>query len=310
MQTIPKDDWIATINKELKTKQWEQVFVQLTEELSVPPAYHFDDIKDQRWSPVGSYRNFDPLLGMDLLVEDSKEANHRLLHLLNGGLESPGVRCSPQWDGAINLLFDKVELDWLTWVIRDKTGTLAEFLGNKKVWMSETTHSSEDLHAVLDVFIRQLMVRSTPSEDSKLFFSVAIDRDYFKSIVLLRAMRRIHRNFTEALGMIYTPFFLDVSISPGTDFETEENKLIALTTMSMSALMGSADRIAFAQSGSQERSAFYDRMALNIMHILKMESNFTKVEDPLCGAFWVEKCTDLLAETYWKKLQSLEHALG
>ncbi len=308
MQKISKKEWVDAVNRELKTRQWEDVFVELTDEIQAPPAYHSADTKDQYWTAIQTYNHFKPALGIELMLNNSSADNQRLLKLLNQGLDAPGLSQGTQWDGNYTDLFKEVHLDWLTWFIRDSDDIKAYFdqVGQEKYWEIKSPHHlSGNLREVMGRFVNILSHWSGEVSTSRRLISVEIDENYFKSISMLRALRRMHRNYSAALNLAHVPFYLNVVIDPSMEVGSEENRLITLTTMAMSASIGGADRIEFRSSSDSSHGSFYDRIGLNIMHILQMESHFSKVQDPLCGSWWVEKTTDLLAEFYWKELQSM-----
>ena len=85
--------------------------------------------------------------------------------------------------------------------------------------------------------------------------------------------------------------------------------LLRQTTEAMSAINGGAVALVikpydvYSKNGSTELS---ERMALNISSILKEESYFDSVLDPLGGSYSIESSTDAIARKAWSKFQELE----
>jgi methylmalonyl-CoA mutase len=57
-------------------------------------------------------------------------------------------------------------------------------------------------------------------------------------------------------------------------------------------------------------SALSSRMALNISLILKDESYFDKVIDPIGGSYSIEKLTEIISENTWKMFQEIDSKGG
>jgi methylmalonyl-CoA mutase len=89
--------------------------------------------------------------------------------------------------------------------------------------------------------------------------------------------------------------------------------LLRQTTEAMSAITGGTDAIVvkpydlYSTSGPSELS---ERMALNISNILKEESYFDAVIDPLGGSYSIESSTTEIARKAWSKFQDLEQLEG
>ena len=81
----------------------------------------------------------------------------------------------------------------------------------------------------------------------------------------------------------------------------------------MSALCAGVENIVtlphdlYSDQGITEIS---ERMAINIPLVLKEESYFDKVIDPLGGSYTLETLTDMIGEKSWKQFQSLEGSGG
>ena len=68
----------------------------------------------------------------------------------------------------------------------------------------------------------------------------------------------------------------------------------------MSAILGGCDALTLEPEDDQARSI---RVARNVSNVLREESHFAKVADPLAGAYFVESLSLQLADTAWKSFQ-------
>jgi methylmalonyl-CoA mutase len=85
--------------------------------------------------------------------------------------------------------------------------------------------------------------------------------------------------------------------------------LLRQTTEVMSAVIGGAQTIIVTPYDAQTEkgiSELSDRMATNISLILKEESYFDAVIDPLGGSYAIEKLTEELTNKGWKLFQDIE----
>lgn len=144
-------------------------------------------------------------------------------------------------------------------------------------------------------------------------FNFYIGISYFIEIAKLRAFKLLWANVLTT----YEPVTLDAKtpqdliptifayVSPDTQIENEHTNKIRATTQAMSAVLGGIDMLTIAPSDAytQEASDFNQRIALNIQHILYMESYLDKVADPAAGCYYIEKLTHQIAETVWQRFQ-------
>lgn len=83
-----------------------------------------------------------------------------------------------------------------------------------------------------------------------------------------------------------------------------DTNILRQTTESISSISGGVSCILIHSShtySSEPNNWFYQRLALNISHILKEESYLTKVNDPMRGAYVSEKLTLALVQNCWSQ---------
>ena len=142
----------------------------------------------------------------------------------------------------------------------------------------------------------------------QLYFSITVGNSYFVEIARIRALKILWLNVLTAYG-IENPKAPCIEAHLSTKaFETDPNtNMIKSTTQAMSAVMGGINRLTVLPSDTlnESSSSSAKRIARNVQHILKMESFFDRVADPAAGSYFVEKLTEELAESAWKKFQGM-----
>lgn len=151
---------------------------------------------------------------------------------------------------------------------------------------------------------------------SSIHFSIGVGSNYFYEIAKVRAFRKLWNSIVEA----YKPTNHSVSkaiITAEIGFINKSLKdpytnLLRQTTEAMSVISAGVESVlihpydAKSMKGISELSA---RMATNISLILKDESYFDKVIDPIGGSYSIEQLTEQIAQKAWVKFQEID-ALG
>ena len=151
---------------------------------------------------------------------------------------------------------------------------------------------------------------------SSIHFSIGVGSNYFYEIAKVRAFRKLWNSIVEA----YRPANHSVSkaiITAEIGFINKSLKdpytnLLRQTTEAMSVISAGVESVlvhpydAKSVKGISELSA---RMATNISLILKDESYFDKVIDPIGGSYSIEQLTEQIAKKSWVKFQEID-ALG
>lgn len=139
---------------------------------------------------------------------------------------------------------------------------------------------------------------------------------YFPEIAKFRAARLLWNKVVSA----YDPaaaddagLFIHAETSSWNKTITDPHiNILRTATEAMSAITGGADSLRvdpfdnrFRQASSPAR-----RIARNIHHILRHESNFHRVSDPSGGSYYIEQLTDKIASESWDFFQFLEKQGG
>lgn len=84
------------------------------------------------------------------------------------------------------------------------------------------------------------------------------------------------------------------------------------TTEAMGAMVGGSNALALLPHdfAFQKSGSFGNRMARNIIHILKHEAHIAMVEDPAAGSYFIENLTEQIITKAWEEFLSVEQAGG
>lgn len=137
----------------------------------------------------------------------------------------------------------------------------------------------------------------------QLSFSFAIGPDFFTEIAKLKAFRRLWLQVCHAYGVtdkedtlllhgISNPWNKD-------DFQPNANMLKS-TTAALSAILGGCDAITIKP---EEDNSFKNRIARNVLTILREESHLNQTADAVAGSYYLESLIDQMAKTAWGKFQ-------
>ncbi len=169
-------------------------------------------------------------------------------------------------------------------------------------------NASQELGILLSSF-HELLLKDCGSH--KFNFHLGIGSNYFIEIAKFRAIKWLVKN----LCYIYNIESPEIVFTAETGFLNKSLKdphtnLLRQSTEAMSAILGGVAELTIrsyddiSESGSNE---FSRRMALNVSSILKEESYFDYVNDPLKGSNLVNLLTEKIIEKSWQYFQKLEN---
>lgn len=151
---------------------------------------------------------------------------------------------------------------------------------------------------------------------SKIRFSFGIGPDYFMEIAKLRAARLLWSTIIK--GFIpdeYEKVKMNIHCVTSrwnkTAYDPYVN-MLRTQTEAMSAILGGCDSLTVEAFDTVFRKPdeFSERIARNQQLILKEESYFDKVADPVAGSYYVENLTSLVADNAWKLFIKTEESGG
>lgn len=141
---------------------------------------------------------------------------------------------------------------------------------------------------------------------SSIAFSVPIDTKFLDSIVKLRALRLLWYQVVRAYGVEnYDPSHLRIHAHAGEwinqKYEPHGN-MIKATTAAMSSILGGCSALTVEEQDT--KNGMMRRIARNVSSILKDESHFNKVNNPLAGTYTIDVMVNEVAKKAWEQFQS------
>lgn len=140
---------------------------------------------------------------------------------------------------------------------------------------------------------------------STIQFSMVLSDSYFLNIAKIRALKLLWQQVLQAWDETMTADSpIEIHLTTATQTEDENYNKIKATTQAMSAVIGGANRLYIYASDEfkdEKGTAFGQRIALNIQHLLQLESYLDRVVDAGAGSYYIENMTEVLAEKAWGK---------
>ncbi len=131
-----------------------------------------------------------------------------------------------------------------------------------------------------------------------IVFQISVGTNYFFEIAKLRALRLLFKLIAKEYHHNYDcHLFVTPTKRNKTLYDYNVN-MLRTTTECMSAILGGADAVANLPYDAlyHKDNEFGDRIARNQLLILKNESYFDKVNNPVDGSYYIENLTNQLAE--------------
>jgi methylmalonyl-CoA mutase len=139
---------------------------------------------------------------------------------------------------------------------------------------------------------------------------VQIGVHYFVEIARLRAFEILWLNLLKGWSVPLEAPVISAVFNPAAYSDAVFTNMIKATTMAMSAALGGATQITVLPYDegreylTEYPKAFARRIARNVQHLLKMESNIHTLNDPAAGSYYVEHLTHQIARTSWEKFST------
>lgn len=138
-------------------------------------------------------------------------------------------------------------------------------------------------------------------------FTLTIGTDYFAEIAKIRALRLLVGQFAQSkeykLPLSEIHIHCDGTSFSNKQYEPHEN-IIKGTISAMSALLGGANAIKTIPEDN--KNAMQHRIAQNISSILKEESYFGKVADPVAGSYYISNLVNKIVKKVWTQYSKQE----
>jgi hypothetical protein len=128
-----------------------------------------------------------------------------------------------------------------------------------------------------------------------------VERDYVRSLIYIRSWHKLIHYLMDHYELNSRPI-LECHVDYGNE-ESPFHQMILASAMAMAAASSSADRISIHPLSKIENSpeGTRIRIAMNIHHLMKLESSMGLVNDPINGSYLVEVGSEKVAEKAWTK---------
>ena len=131
------------------------------------------------------------------------------------------------------------------------------------------------------------------------------DENILVNIAKLKSMRVLWYQLSQAFEIQdYSPMDLKIHCLTGhyiaEKFQPHGN-MIRNTNQVVSAIAGGANEITVVDG--EKADSMIDRVTLNVSNILKEESHFGKVADPLAGSYVIERMVHEFSQAAWADFQ-------
>lgn len=143
-------------------------------------------------------------------------------------------------------------------------------------------------------------------------FKIACGSNYFFEIAKLRALRKLYASLAQEYGINEICHILAVPTKRNKTLYDYNVNMLRTTTECMSAILGGADTIYNLPYDVlfHKDNEFAERISRNQLLILKTESQFDSVSNPVDGTYYIESLTIELAEKALQLFKEIESSGG
>ncbi len=153
------------------------------------------------------------------------------------------------------------------------------------------------------VSMDRLLGDSLQARSTEVAFSVEVGTDFFFEISKLRALRIVWQKLLayRSTGQ-KSPLFIHTWSRPWiNETYSPHGNMLKATTASMASILGGCDVLTVDAEDSENTTM--RRAARNVSNVLREESHFSKVADPLAGSYFLDDLTRQLSEQIWQLVQ-------
>lgn len=125
------------------------------------------------------------------------------------------------------------------------------------------------------------------------YFTVNVGLSYLVEVAKIRALKLLWVQLLESYNVEASLPFIKVEFAENAYGENKDDNLINETSLCMSAVLGGANHIIVRPTENTEKGK---RLARNVQLILKHESGFNQVADPMAGSYYIEVLTTMFSK--------------
>lgn len=189
------------------------------------------------------------------------------------------------------------------------SGTIYQDAGSNQV--QEIAYTLNSLVFLIEEMNKRAVSAKTVFD--KLHVILGISSEYFVEIAKFRVFNSLLAQIAAKYGVSDITFSLGAKTSVWSKSVTDANtNMLRSTTEAMAALLGNADAIELDPYDAQFKKSndFSKRIAGNITTILKEESYFGKVANPVDGSYYIEELSLKMAENALSIFKGIEKVGG
>ncbi len=308
-----KAEWTALIEKSAKGKSFDS-FTQVHHNLQIQA---FNMASDVLHSGTIPRQNPSWKIGVKFNINDALTLNTAILHFLNLGAEAISIQLNKLDD--LSMIYKGVHADWihndislnedippnelLSFFPEGTSLSLGNSPNTPSTAISTSLHiDGRDDHAkyLSDILCAAEELHNSGDKLENIVLHVNVGVYLPSNLAFLRALRILWANYIQAKNITNSSLNIAAHIKP---IEPNQNiQLIEQCVASMNAAMGGADFIFVTIDDTEDN---YQRLALQIQNIMKLESKMELSADALAGSFAIENLTNALAEKAWNNAISI-----
>lgn len=317
-EAVDTQAWLDKIRDDLRGKSIEDVTWKYDTDISISP---FAGPPEQGHKGAEIGFNPDWEIAEEFGVSDDVDANEDILTALRGGCETLiiKIRHIPDW----TVLFREVNLQMIrtyvvpspelqeatidslnSWLAQSDTPSDKILVRSDKVATMGAAHEASE-QSVIDLLVKTIRAGTDLIEvtdvDEKIECIAEIGPHFFIEVARLRALRILWMNVLEAFDVQGPDLILEVRMAEKFMTDDPHTNMISAGTKAIAAICGGADRIVINPAAAHD-DTLSRRIARNVHHVLKYESNLNGIPDPVKGSFYLENLTEQLVRKAWEKL--------
>lgn len=176
------------------------------------------------------------------------------------------------------------DLDMYTFGVKDVCNTI-----------QLTTSNLESVASMAELMNKIIAIIS--AEDENILIEYNFSADYYQEIAKLRALKILVANAKAALNKVNNVLTMGRPNKDDTDFN---HNLIKWSFEGTAAIIGNVDFLSFYPW--QKDTINEARLAQNIQHLMREESNLDLYNDLMAGSYFIEDVTKQIVTQVWQKL--------
>ena len=238
-------------------------------------------------------------------VTDVRNANALALDALNMGCEGILFSLSRNTDVEVltkGVLFKHCEVSFLLngypakdlsefRIAKNVNGFVLASEGQYVGWHSDMFSENSGLDNLSEMVINYAQ---SPRKSPAIFLKLG--NDFFSEMARIRALKYLFWRVADVAGLQLDPNEILIHCE-AEESDVPDEDLFALTTASLSAVIGGANSVSFPSTNSN------DRINRNIGNLIREETKIDAFDNAGLGSYFIDNLTDQIIQHVWAKLQ-------